>query len=107
MRQNEVKQLRGALARGSQAPAEPQPANGSAGYAGLPASPSRAFIPQHSFRVTREGWCWLMFAAALWGTGLYKGVNLMTLLGTLMLATWGLNTVFAGRRLRRLQLRRW
>ncbi len=64
-------------------------------------------ITHHSFRVTREGWCWLIFAAALWATGLYKGVNLVTLLGTFMLATWGFNIALAGRRLRRLRLRRW
>jgi uncharacterized protein (DUF58 family) len=66
-----------------------------------------SLVTHHSFHVTREGWCWLIFAAALWGVGLYKGVNLVTLLGTLMLAGWGLNIALAGRRLRRLQLRRW
>jgi len=56
-----------------------------------------------TFRVTREGWIWLAAAAGLWGTGAYKGMNLITLLASLLLAVWLLNVLLAGRRLPRLR----
>jgi uncharacterized protein (DUF58 family) len=46
-------------------------------------------------------------AAVFWFTGIFKGINLITLLGSLMLAIWALNAVGARRRLRRLRLRHW
>jgi uncharacterized protein (DUF58 family) len=61
---------------------------------------------QNSFRVRREGVLWLLGAAALLVVGLLKSINLITLLGCLMLALWGLNALFAGRGLRRLRGRR-
>jgi uncharacterized protein (DUF58 family) len=53
--------------------------------------------------VTREGWTWLVVAAALWGAGLYKGINLLTLLATLMAVIVAVNVWRAGRRLGRLR----
>lgn len=58
-------------------------------------------------RVTREGWVWLLVAGLLWGTGLYKGINLVTLLGTLMAVAWAANLILAARCLRDVRLERW
>lgn len=58
-------------------------------------------------RLTREGWCWLGVAALLWTTGIYKGINLLTLLGTLMGVACAANAFIVRRRLRGLTLRRW
>ena len=58
-------------------------------------------------RITREGWAWLVLAGILWGTGLYKGINLLSFLGLLMLAAWMIQWLGARRRLRHLGLRRW
>src|SRR2546427_707659 len=58
-------------------------------------------------RITREGWAWLVLAGILWGTGLYKGINLLSFLGLLMLAAWMIQWLGARRRLSHLGLRRW
>ena len=58
-------------------------------------------------RISREGWAWLVLAGILWGTGLYKGINLLSFLGLLMLAAWMIQWLGARRRLRHLGLRRW
>src|SRR5262249_22039524 len=57
-------------------------------------------------RITFAGKCWLTIALGLWGTGLYKGINLITLLASLMLAMWVVNFILAGRWLRRLRVKR-
>src|SRR6516162_4745315 len=62
--------------------------------------------PQRSLRVTRVGWWWLAVTVALWGIGLTKGINLLTLLACFLLASWVINGAVAGRRLRDLRLRR-
>jgi uncharacterized protein (DUF58 family) len=60
-----------------------------------------------SWRVVREGKYWLLIAATFWATGVFKGINLVTLLAYLMLVIWMLNFLGARRRLRRLRLHRW
>jgi uncharacterized protein (DUF58 family) len=60
-----------------------------------------------SFRVTRQGWYWLLLAAVMLGVGVYKGVNLLLLLACLMLMLWCVNAWLAGRPPRRLRARRW
>src|SRR5438128_7191639 len=45
---------------------------------------------RHSIRVTREGWAWLAFAGILWVSGLYKGINLLSFLGLLMMTAWAI-----------------
>jgi uncharacterized protein (DUF58 family) len=57
--------------------------------------------------VAREGWAWLVLAGILWGAGLYKGINLLSFLGLLMMSAWMIQWLGARRRLRRLGLRRW
>jgi uncharacterized protein (DUF58 family) len=42
-----------------------------------------------------------------WVTGLFKGINLITLLASMMLAVWAVSALGARWRLRRLRLRRW
>src|SRR5579884_877742 len=59
--------------------------------------------PRKTFRIPFEGVVWLAVASMLWATGLYKGINLVTLLGTLMLVLGILNIILAGRRVARLQ----
>ncbi len=63
-------------------------------------------IPRSPFPIRKEGRYWLLIAALLVGVGLFKGINLLTLLGYAMLAAAGLNLVVAGRRLKRLRARR-
>jgi uncharacterized protein (DUF58 family) len=62
--------------------------------------------PGWRWRLRAEGLYWLQTAALLLGVGLFKGINLLTLLGYAMLAVAGLNLLVAGRRLRRLRARR-
>ncbi len=57
-------------------------------------------------RIRKEGRYWLLIAALLVGVGLFKGINLLALLGYAMLATAALNLVVPGRRLKRLRARR-
>src|SRR4051812_18584964 len=74
-----------------------------------PAPAGRAGRLRAFFRglwVTREGVGWLLAAGALWGLGMYKGINLVTLLATFMLVACGLNAFLCGRGLRALRLRR-
>jgi uncharacterized protein (DUF58 family) len=63
--------------------------------------------PQRSIRVTREGWFWLAFAGILWVSGLYKGINLLSFLGLLMMTACVIQWLGARRRLRGLGSRRW
>ena len=70
-------------------------------------SPSSSLSPRLTVRITREGWAWLVLAGILWGTGLYKGINLLSFLGLLMLAAWMIQWLGARRRLSHLALRRW
>jgi uncharacterized protein (DUF58 family) len=58
------------------------------------------------FRLTQEGWYWLFAACALLTTGLFKGINLITLLGCLMLVAWGLGILTSRKVLRHLRGRR-
>jgi uncharacterized protein (DUF58 family) len=58
------------------------------------------------WRLRAEGLYWLQTAALLLGVGLFKGINLLTLLGYALLAVAGLNLFVAGRRLKRLRGRR-
>jgi uncharacterized protein (DUF58 family) len=53
-----------------------------------------------NLRVTREGWYWLGASVVLLGTGLFKGINLIILLGCLLLVLWSLNWFAARKRLR-------
>lgn len=55
--------------------------------------------PGRGLRFPIEGRYCLAAAVALWALGLYKGINLITLLGTLIAVTWCLNLLLAGRRL--------
>jgi uncharacterized protein (DUF58 family) len=57
--------------------------------------------------LTREGWLWLCLIVFLWLIGMFKGINLLSLLAALMLACLVVNWVSAKRRLRWLRLRRW
>jgi uncharacterized protein (DUF58 family) len=57
-------------------------------------------------RLTREGWNWFLVAAALLTTGLYKGINLVTLLACLLLVVGSFHLIGSWRRLRRLEGRR-
>lgn len=58
-------------------------------------------------RITFEGWVWLALALGLWACGMYKGINLVTLLAYFMLVLWWFNSYLAKRQVRRLQVRRW
>ena len=63
-------------------------------------------LPLHHYlRVTRQGWAWLILTGILVGTGLYKGINLLTFLGMAMAATWLIHLAWAGRGLRHMGLR--
>jgi uncharacterized protein (DUF58 family) len=57
-------------------------------------------------RLTREGWYWLFAAVNLIGTGLFKGINLITLLGCVMLVVWILHWFSSSRQIRLLRCRR-
>lgn len=52
-----------------------------------------------TLRVTREGLISLAVALLLWLIGLYKGINLLTLLASVLLVLWVFNLLLAGRRL--------
>lgn len=58
-------------------------------------------------RVTLAGAAWLAATGVMWAVGLYKGINLLTLLAYWMLLLWILNLAAAGRQLRQLRIRRW
>jgi uncharacterized protein (DUF58 family) len=58
------------------------------------------------WRLTREGWLWLLTVAVLLAIGIYKNINLLALLGYVLLALLLLNGVVVGRRLRKLEARR-
>jgi uncharacterized protein (DUF58 family) len=60
-----------------------------------------------SRRLTREGWMWLGLILFLWLIGVFKGINLIALLSTLMLAFLIVNVGASRRGLRSLRLRRW
>src|SRR5690349_13622081 len=60
-----------------------------------------------SFRLTREGGYWLLAAAVLWLIGMYKGINLLSLVASFMLIFWAFNAFAARRAVRPLRLRRW
>jgi uncharacterized protein (DUF58 family) len=66
----------------------------------------RAGTVSSSRQLPREGVLWLVATALLLGVGVYKGINLVALLGSLLLAAWALNAFLAGRGLRRLCGRR-
>jgi uncharacterized protein (DUF58 family) len=59
-----------------------------------------------SRRLPREGVLWLVVATLLVAVGLYKAINLVALLGSVMLAAWALNALLAGRGLPGLRGRR-
>jgi uncharacterized protein (DUF58 family) len=69
-----------------------------------PASPPKLRVRS---RPTWAGVAWCAATAALWGTGLYKGINLLTLLSYWLLLLGLLNLAVAGRQLRLLRVRRW
>src|SRR2546430_10233053 len=60
-------------------------------------------VPHSTFRITREGKYWLLTAIVSLLIGMFKAINLLTLVACLMLALWVLNAAIAGRRMRRLQ----
>jgi uncharacterized protein (DUF58 family) len=59
-----------------------------------------------SWRLPREGFYWLWTAVLVIAVGLFKSINLLTLLGYVLLAVFALNALVAGRRLRSLRVRR-
>jgi uncharacterized protein (DUF58 family) len=59
-----------------------------------------------SWGLPREGFYWLWTAVLVIAVGLFKSINLLTLLGYVLLAIVALNALVAGRRLRSLQVRR-
>jgi uncharacterized protein (DUF58 family) len=59
-----------------------------------------------SWGLPREGFYWLWTAVLVIAVGLFKSINLLTLLGYVLLAIIALNALVAGRRLRSLQVRR-
>jgi len=63
--------------------------------------------PLFQRRVSREGGWWLIVALVFCATGVFKGINLITLLGCCMLVIWLLNFVSLYRRMRYLRARRW
>jgi uncharacterized protein (DUF58 family) len=67
---------------------------------------SRFTIHDSRFRVPRWGRYHVLVAMALLVIGLYRGINLLTLLGYALLAMAGLNLLAAGRSLRGLRVRR-
>jgi uncharacterized protein (DUF58 family) len=69
-----------------------------------PPTPGQRAAPR--YRLTGEGRIWLAATAIFWATGIFKGINLITLLGSFMLATWSLNVLSVRRRFRRLEVRR-
>jgi uncharacterized protein (DUF58 family) len=69
-----------------------------------PRSPPLRFTA--AFRITGPGWIWLMMAAALAGTGIHKGINLVLLLACVLLVLFAMNGVLAWRQLRSLRLHR-
>jgi uncharacterized protein (DUF58 family) len=77
------------------------------GTAGGAPTPDSASQSTGSRRLTREGWLWLSLILFLWLIGLFKGINLVALLSTLMLAFLIVNVVTSRRGLRSLRLRRW
>jgi uncharacterized protein (DUF58 family) len=72
-----------------------------------PAAKPEVARPPRRFGVPPEGRFWLLATAATLAIGLFKGINLLTLLGCLMLALWAVNALLAGGPLRRLRGRRW
>jgi uncharacterized protein (DUF58 family) len=56
----------------------------------------------HKLRLSREGLFWLLIAAAMLVTGLYKGINLITLLACWIIVLTALNGWLARRQLRAL-----
>jgi uncharacterized protein (DUF58 family) len=56
--------------------------------------------------ITREGWLWLIATAGLWTAGVWKGINLLTMLGCTLGVVWILNALLVVRALRHLQARR-
>jgi uncharacterized protein (DUF58 family) len=63
--------------------------------------------PVAKWHIPREGKYWLLITVTFWATGMFKGINLVTLLACLMAVIWGLNAWVVRRRLRHLRLRRW
>ena len=76
-----------------------KPGTGGAPTPGRPVAASARRVP-------REGARWLAMTAILLAIGLIKGINLLALLGSLLLAAWALNALVAGRGLRQLRGRR-
>ena len=70
-------------------------------------NPKGPAFPLPRYRVPRAGKWWLAIAVVFWGIGVIKGMNLVALLGSLMLVTWAVGAVSAGRRLRGLRWRCW
>ncbi len=78
---------------------------GQAGKPDLRRAAAMARPQPRGFHVTREGWYWLFATASLMATGLFKGINLITLLACLMAVVWVL-PLLRGSGLRRLAGRR-
>lgn len=76
-----------------------------------PPQPPPAALPSAAkprlLRLTKEGWRWLLLALGLAAAGLYKGINLVTLLAYVMLTLTWLNWRLGQRQARRLRARRW
>lgn len=58
-------------------------------------------------RLTWPGALYLLGALAFWGMGLWKAINLISLLASLLLVLWVMNFILAGRPARHLRLKRW
>lgn len=72
----------------------------------MPKHSTSQAAPTQRFSLPREGQFWLAAVAALWLTGLVKGINLILLLAYLLLALWILNWWVARRSLRGLTAER-
>jgi uncharacterized protein (DUF58 family) len=56
-----------------------------------------------SWQLPAGGRCWLLTAALMLGVGLFKNINLLTLLGYVLFVVFVLNALLAGRRVRYLR----
>jgi uncharacterized protein (DUF58 family) len=68
---------------------------------------NKTSMPSFRRRVPREGVWWLIVTLIFWTTGVFKGINLITLLGCFMLVIWMVNFLSLYRRMCHLRLRRW
>lgn len=72
-----------------------------------PTTTDRAVSARPGLLLPREAVYWLLTIALLLGTGIFKGINLVAVLGYMMLLLWLGNAFLAGRQVRGLRGRRW